>query len=461
MLLEDADALFTAIRAEDPDFDCILQSMRAKPTLASARNTLKFGNERTPLQELLFTGAPLPVIEAAYEVNPQAIRVTDYDTNLPLHIACASNFYTSDEVVRFLYERYPQAVREKNKRDFYPLHCACFPYHKPGGGFRQSRSVETILLLIEAFPEALKVSCQQGIPFQLVCESNASAQVVRALGDVYPIGLRTKKFRDYPIHMACESSESLEVIKYILDSEPAMIRMQGASDQLPLHFACSRSSKLEIVQYLLELDPESVKVTSFHGELPLHKLGNSWDPELAIVKLLVNAFPESVCALTTSKNAASGQTPLHVFCSKNPRKAEIIEFLFSRNVSTNELRTGHHSRLALHMACGSLECKGSALESIKLLVSAWPESARIRIKSGQLAIEMWPKNKSVEFYNFLTPHTFPEYTQQFGILPVHAWCRKGLPKYAVDSLLSRCSIPTKFCRQPPATRVLWTPQDGY
>jgi hypothetical protein len=75
--------------------------------------------QRLPIHSAVMNGAPIKIVEKLLALNPNGIRSTDLDGNLPLHLCF--RHASSDSVAAFLLEAFPEAVSVKNKAGKKPV----------------------------------------------------------------------------------------------------------------------------------------------------------------------------------------------------------------------------------------------------------------------------------------------------------------------------------------------------
>jgi ankyrin repeat protein len=152
----------------------------------------------------------------------------------------------------------------------------------------------------------------------------APVEVVQLLVDAFPQAVRVQgDGGKLPLHLAAEES-SLEVVKVLTETwEPALLQKDGIG-RLPLHrFALREDGPLEVLQYLVDKRPLSLQERDIHGELPLHlavcfglvaavrTLGDAWEPALRV-------------------GNTDGELPLHVAAGRDDAPEELIRYLVDK-----------------------------------------------------------------------------------------------------------------------------------
>ena len=119
-----------------------------------------------------------------------------------------------------------------------------------------------------------------------------------------------------PIHIACHDGAPVEVLAMIAELDPATLQIADHSGALPIHLLfCRGFSSIEYasVRYLVEQGGVgTLAARNRDGAMPLHVLcGSTIDPLLRIVQYLIQSFPGSVAAQTSS-----GQYPFMIAASE-------------------------------------------------------------------------------------------------------------------------------------------------
>ena len=108
----------------------------------------------------------------------------------------------------------------------------------------------------------------------------------------------TDKYGRLPIHAACENPHVTSRIVQLLLNGPESISQPNRHGDLPIHFLCENTDldetvSVDILTLLLEASPESAQRQASGGGLPIH-VAARWGMSPKILKLLVNAYPQSV-----------------------------------------------------------------------------------------------------------------------------------------------------------------------
>lgn len=129
----------------------------------------------------------------------------------------------------------------------------------------------------------------------------------------------------YPVHQACASpSVPVALIDSLLFAYPDAIKEKDSLMQRNcLHIALRSGASEVIAVYLLGRFPFLALEQDVHGRIPLHYACSN-NCSMKLVRLLINACPQSVCAPDKR-----GWTPFHVVVSKQSSDIDIPRFMAS------------------------------------------------------------------------------------------------------------------------------------
>ena len=177
--------------------------------------------------------------------------------------ACAQDSASMEEIV-LLVKAYPRAVRVRDQEDFLPLHWAC--YH--------GASVPMLKLLLSAWPESIHETISQDrLPLHLACRQSATLHGIQFLVSQYPEALEKATSQGMlPIHYACRDAAPLDVIQYMIDEAPMTLSESNSNGSLPIHFACKHAKSPETIRFLVERWPACLREHGKDGLLPIHFL---------------------------------------------------------------------------------------------------------------------------------------------------------------------------------------------
>jgi len=227
------------------------------------------------------------------------------------------------------------------------------------------------------------------------------------------------------VHYACMNKNvTLEIIEFLLNNsikcfpDAAQVlstefatrqgdRHPSISETYPLHIACSNEHcPNDVIQLLIELYPPACEhLSDINGGvhydayqaagLPLHYyLARNRNVDINTVKLLVEAYPQSILITDEEDDDEEEAYPIHALLSneKTNNIHEILTYMLELEPSSIQLLDGR-GRTPLHLACGNNRVN---LDVFKLLFNSWPEAIRMRNISGRLPIHDLCHNIDIE-----------------------------------------------------------------
>lgn len=159
----------------------------------------KNNHGRLPLHEAMFNQSS-EVINAVIDIYPEAIMIPDDNGELPIHIFVLSrNAEAHVNVLKHMLQYNQDICKKWNHRGQLPIHKLCDRYF-------DSSSVEILLLLLQAYPESIKMKClmKNYLPLHYLCDNNfTSIDMIKIVLYLYPYGLCTRDtFGNMPIHLS-------------------------------------------------------------------------------------------------------------------------------------------------------------------------------------------------------------------------------------------------------------------
>ena len=280
---------------------------------------------------------------------------------------------------------------------------------------------------------------------------NVTLEIVEYLIDLYPSAVHsTFRIPDneiesaYPLHLACWNEDCPnEVIQLLLkkagncqlsfmcytifDYGDTDIHEGDSFGGLPLHFYLSRTTNvdLDIVkqlvsnEYMLQSsDEENLKCTPIHILIHNKSVGDMYE----VLQYLTETDPSSLQA-----KDIYDQTPLYVACEKSYINAKTIELLL--RVCPNSIyQPNNCDWLPTHSLCEARMDDEVAVEVLKLLLEAHPDSARLQTNGdAELPLHLAASNKAPTFCKVLID-AYPEAVKEqngYGYLPFHFACSNG------------------------------------
>jgi ankyrin repeat protein len=214
-----------------------------------------------------------------------------------------------------------------NKEGLCPLHEAC----------RYHANEEVIEVLLEAYPDALRIPIKKGNPAPRKCKTIADRKdgdhvivdgTRRLSGTVTDLRFEAtdQQIRDgaYPLHMAIASKSSKAVVEMLMLAAPEVLQMTNKFGETPLHVSMAVNADTEIVELLLHNREDLgalAMADNVHGNLPLH-LAAIHGCQDGVAILLLTEYPGA----SKVKNAV-GKTPLDLARECNHSSSDFLHLL--------------------------------------------------------------------------------------------------------------------------------------
>jgi ankyrin repeat protein len=412
------------------------------------------------------------VIRLLVRQFPSSLSERTKEGWLPLHLALKMTNLRhrplEAEIVEFLIRGYRRALCEGGEGGMLPLHCAL---HYGCG----DAPLETVQMVVNAFPGALRVTDDLGrLPLH-VAAKNARLPLLAYLVEKFPQAIRTKTHQDLlPLHILLNRvwGSDLCIIQFFVQQWPESVQAPDAKGNLPLHLAV-RPCKHQVEQsrYLLEQFPMALRVQNDDGELPLHIAASAMRPE--IIQLLLDACPESaqvrnpsgqlpvhIAALTEIPQAgpffehwpdsvyeqdSDGRLPLHALVGGRYTESFMENVRDHARLAPRTLLVADSKgRLPVHVAVtsGSLTT-GASLTLVQVLVEACPESLRVRDLDGRLPFHSAvsaDRQSDADVIKFLARRWLGALQEpdNCGNWPLHAALSSAQPPQIIRFLAAAC-----------------------
>jgi len=368
-----------------------------------------------PLHDACFNQKIDPnTIQLLLDNWPESIFQQNSNLDLPIDVFFKNDFVEEVESVKILalyVEFSPAWVRQVGESGSLPIHHAA-----------KSRSPAFCEVLINAYPEALKIQDEHGrLPIHIACRSGRPA-TVKYLLQVYPESIlaETAGSGYLPIHLATQRPGSAETIQVLLTQDPDGASRATTDLYLPLYFASrdQGTENLKAVQLLFDSYPEAIFERRFianprqwvvpswvvanplvfdflkkqmkyayigrdisamttvdgNGWFPLHRALHG-DASLGAIKLLVKG---NIDALQVADHNLS--YPLHIACEFST--PDVVEFLLESNESCLNHCDNMHSS-SLHYAC-----RGGNYGAVLCLLERGVSSVSERNSENKLPIQL-------------------------------------------------------------------------
>jgi hypothetical protein len=285
-----------------------------------------------PLHAALSQVYPPPVaqMQTLLSAWPAAAHHVLPNGRIALHIAASQD---CTPVVQDLLNVYPEGVQQPTVDARLPL-----DYAVMGKG-----SLETIKLLIAAFPQSLeRIDAKAQSYLYLAIAHDRSEDIVEHFCTPALLVHRDGLGRTILHHVVTRRKG--RYVDLILKKKPELLAVPDDSGQLPLHAAAANTKNvpLAVLERLVQLYPIALQTPCHLGDLPLHKLVAQHPlPQIAAIKLLVDAYPESL------RYRHNRMKQWNVPVSSNTRSLTPLEVFHANARFTMELRHYDKARAIL------------------------------------------------------------------------------------------------------------------
>ena len=297
----------------------------------------------------------------------------------PLHLACA-NPHCPGSVIKLLVKRDSSILEKRVNDDIskkFPLHYYILR--------RSNYDYGLIKFLVKAYQDAVTYMPENredySTPFKLLCgtyQGELSLDLVKLLAGTNNecLGLVRNRLHCPPFLSLLENSNikpfPLDVVKYFIEHcTVESLSENHIFNGNVLHAACSNKNvTLEAIQLLLDIGSDDLVRTargqSSSRDLPIHILcknkGLDEDTSLAILKLLVDLYPESV-----GRPDDNGFLPIHHASKCNLYKC--CKYLIEKYPEGVVTKTSGSEETPFHLACAN-----GSLQLVNLLYDVNPTS---------------------------------------------------------------------------------------
>ena len=349
---------------------------------------------------------------------------------LCLHEACYNEKVTL-EIVQLLYNTFPEAFRLRDDDGYLPIHHLC-----DSKDIDETAPIDILRLMLSIDPTLPReIDVDGSLPLHAAVQLYKSTAFCEILIDAYPESLRIELNGWLPIHVACSGNrdDTVDTIQYMLDLDPELINAENSDGWLPIHYAVNGSAKS--IELLLKYDTDAAsKINNGSQQLPLH-LACSYNANLSSIQVLYDAYPEAILARDRGR-----RTPLDL-----ARNQPTIDFLqtqlvYARQAQDEAAMTALDDGgwLPLHRALKD----DASLGSIKLLIRANPAAVQVADQNG-----VYPVHIACEFSTAKVVQLFVELAgdnlnnvDAKNNSPLHYACRGG--NLCVIKFLLEANVPS-------------------
>jgi ankyrin repeat protein len=203
--------------------------------------------------------------------------------------------------------------------------------------------------------------------------SSVTGQILGIIQEHPELSFQENSKGELLLHKAVECHAPTLVLEAIVQTNPdAVDKLAAGNGQTPLHRACLYATSLEPNAFKLLASKTAASTKCSLGYLPIHFYCDSqgkYEVDLSRLKVLVNAYPESVQQLDRE-----GRPPLFLACrGASFQNFRAIQYLVQQYPQAIPTRDWFGFNI-LHLACTG-SCTHS-LQVIQYLVERHPKSAR-------------------------------------------------------------------------------------
>ena len=352
-----------------------------------------------PLHATCVFRAPLSLIEALIQANPDGPGMMDDQGMLPLHLACRNG--ASRGVVMTLLNANPSSINARDKKGRTPLNLV---------ENSNSQNKDVVIEAMQSFRIQLENSNlppsgvglravspavvsgtgkigerevdyeNRTILFRLILKKDwdGVASRLNMFPDEASTWIVTKGYagdlRFLPLHKACVLSPPPQIVDALLKAFPDGVTRSDQDGWLPLHCACFYNAPAASIDHLIQADPKATQKKDDDGRLPLHYACLKSAPE-SVVNQLLNAHIKGALAKDND-----GRMPLHHACSK-AASDQVIETLVRLGPKAAQSKD-NNGRLPLHLACK----KGITKNALTLLLQVYARGAAAKDDQEKLPV---------------------------------------------------------------------------
>lgn len=193
-----------------------------------------------------------------------------------------------------------------------------------------SLSSNNSMMISEVEPDPMFVEMMQWNPLDpddraKYDDVNVRRQIRRnpdALKAKYNVQMGRSTVIRSPLSTIIALGASLETVRAAIKAHPEGLRASSSLRTTPLHTACSFDTDILVVRYLYHKYPGAIASTTKHVFLPLHNACQMAEPNLEMIKFLVECYPEGLTEINKL-----GDTPLRIAERNEATPEEVLEYL--------------------------------------------------------------------------------------------------------------------------------------
>ena len=355
---------------------------------------------------------------------------------LCLHKACYNEKVTL-KIVQLLYNTLLEAFRSRDNVGWLPIHSLC-----RNKNLDEKNSLDILQFMLSIDPTLPREMGNGCLPVHLAVMYKSTV-FCKILIDAYPESLRIETSDWLPIHLSCNSGgrvDAVDTIQYMLEVDSELINAEGRCRYLPIHWA-ARNGRTELIELLLKYDPDAASKEKNDGsqQLPFHFACGTYDTNLSSIQALYDAYPVAIFACDSG-----GRTPLDRARSNMNQSA--IDFLETQLVFARQAQDevamatlDDDDWLPLHRALKD----DAPLGSIKLLMRANPAAVQVSDQNGVYPVLIaceFSSEKVVQYLVELAEDDTLNNVDAKNNSPLHYACRGG--NLCVIKFLLEANVPS-------------------
>ena len=309
---------------------------------------------------------------------------------LCFHEACVNKKVTL-EIVQLLHSTWPGALRLRDDNGYFPIHYLCL-----NKNLDETASLDILRFMLEVDPTLPRELMGNGcLPIHDAALFKSTA-FCKILIDAFPESLRIESDGWLPIHLSCggKRDDTSNTIQYMLELDPELINAEDNGGYLPIHIAAMKG-RTELIELLLKFDSDAASKKTIDGSrlLPLHLA--SYNSNLSSIQVLYDAYPEAILA-----RSSGGRTPVDLAEGNQPAMDFLqtqIEYAEQSRNTAFMTTVDENGWLPLHHALKD----NASLGSIILLMRSNPAAMQVSDQNGAHPLHIACELSSVKVVKYL------------------------------------------------------------
>ena len=364
-------------------------------------------------------GASLAVIKYLVAKCPSALELGNQQQLTPIDVALyhshASSHRSYVEVIKYLDQESPWMLKFRNMAPTNALHLAC----KHGGGSGSGgANLEVIQYLLKQNKDLIATTDERhNTPLHLLCKNMRSSS-----------GSSGSNNNNTNSHQHLGDA-SLKAILHATKAFPGALVISNRDHETPLHILCKQHNpNIPLIKLLIQLCPRSLEIGERSYNLPLHILCKQGGP-LELIK-----FMHQICPRALHTRNFYKETPLHTACTYGGSSSSLSVILFLVNTLPRALEwTNCNCETPLHLVCKQ---RHPRLDVVQYLVHKFPAACLFSYFSTDIPLHWIKQVKDTQ--GNLVPNPVREFMQQathdaaVALLEAFRVARSQVPKRMLE-----------------------------